>query len=135
MMKDVTGAYFKPLFPAYVLNNNCSPQYYFSGTINGDHINNQWACLTTQLLTSINMDSMRSNNDNNEGVCEGIRVKYACGRSAVGFIYSIYIIASGLSKDELPIDEFFVILIEGLSTNGHIDPRNKEVGYMCFNRN
>ena len=39
---------------------------------------------------------------------------------------------SGLSKDELPNEEFVVVPIEGLSINGHIDPRNKEVGYMCL---
>ena len=26
------------------------------------------------------------NNDNTEGVCKGIRVKYACGEFAVGFV-------------------------------------------------
>ena len=46
-------------------------------------------------------------------------------------MYSVVIVLSGLSKDELPNDEFLVVPIEGLSVNGHIDPSNKEVGYMC----
>ena len=32
----------------------------------------------------------------------------------------------------MPKEEFVVIPIEGLSVNRHIDPRNKEVGYMCL---
>ena len=39
---------------------------------------------------------------------------------------------SGLTKDELPNDQFVVVPIIGLSMNGHIDPRNNEVGYMCL---
>ena len=39
---------------------------------------------------------------------------------------------SGLSKDKLQKDDFFVVPIEGLSINGHINPRNVEVGYMCL---
>ena len=35
-------------------------------------------------------------------------------------------------QDELQKDEFLVVPVEGLSINGHIDPRNKELGYMCL---
>ena len=48
------------------------------------------------------------------------------------FLYPICIVISGLSTDELKKVEFVVIPIEGLSINGHIDPRNREVGYMCL---
>ena len=46
-------------------------------------------------------------------------------------MYPLVIVLSGLSKDELPNDDFLVVPIEGLNVNGHIDPRNKELGYMC----
>ena len=132
MMKDVTGSHFKPIFPAYVLNEDCSSQYYFAGTTINDTKTNSWARVKTASLENRNKDSMWSNNDTTEGVCKGIRIKYACGGSAAGFIYPICIIVSGLSKEELPKDDFTVVPIEGLSINGHIDPRNKEVGYMCL---
>ena len=54
------------------------------------------------------------------------------GGSAGGFIYPVVIVLSGLSKDELPNNDFLVVQIEGLSVNGHIDPMNKEVGYIYF---
>ena len=62
---------------------------------------------------------------------KGIRIKYTCGGSAAEFLYPICIIVSGLSKDELLNDQFFIVLIIGLSINGHIGPINKEVEYMC----
>ena len=55
---------------------------------------------------------------------------YACGGYTASFLYPILIMVSSLSKDELPNDEFVVVPIESLSINGHIYPRNKEVGYM-----
>ena len=67
-----------------------------------------------------------------QGVYKGVRVKYAYGGSAAGCLYLICIVVSGPSKDELKKDEFMVVNIEGLSSNDHIDPRNKEVGYMCL---
>ena len=99
MMKYVTGAHFKPLFSACILNKDCSSQYYVAGTLHDDHINNRWLRVTTNSLTNRNKDSMWSNNESNEGVCKGIPVKYACGGSAAVFIYPICIIVSGLSKD------------------------------------
>lgn len=59
-------------------------------------------------------------------------MKYACGGSSAGCICPIWIVVSGLLKDELPNDDFVVIHIEGLSINGHIDPRNRHVECMCL---
>ena len=39
---------------------------------------------------------------------------------------------SGLTDTEMPQRDFIVVPIEGLGINGRIDPRNKEVGYVCF---
>ena len=127
MLKDVTGAHFRPILPAYILNEDCSSQYYFSGTTINDQGYNGWARVKTKTLESRNKDSIWSNNDTTEGVCKGIRVKYACGGSAAGFLYPICIMVSGFSKDELTNDQFVVVPIIGLSINGHIDPRNNEV--------
>ena len=95
-------------------------------------MNNGWSRVKTASLKSKNKDSMWSSNETTEGFCEGIRVNYACGDSSTGFIYSIYIMVLSLSKDKLQNDEFVVIPIEGLSMNGHIDPRNEEVGLVCL---
>ena len=65
-----------------------------------------------------------------DNVCKGIRVKFACGSSAGGFVYPICIQVSNLNKEELPTDEFLVVPIKGLSINGHIDPRSEEIGYL-----
>ena len=39
---------------------------------------------------------------------------------------------SNLSKAELPNERFVVVSIDGLTIIGDIDPRSKEVGYMCL---
>ena len=88
--------------------------------------------VTTDTLLNSNKNCAWSTNVTTEGVWKEIRIKYACGGSAAGVLYPICIIVSGLSKDELPNDEFAVVPIKGLSINGHIDHRNKEVGYMCL---
>ena len=49
----------------------------------------------------------------------------------VDLYIQIVIVLSGLCKDKLSDDEFLVVHIEGLINNGDIDPRNREVGYMC----
>ena len=68
--------------------------------------------------------------NNNIGV--GVRVQSACGGSAGGYIYPIVILVSWLSDSEMPSDDFIVFPVEGMTINGHIDPRNRELGYACF---
>ena len=84
-----------------------------------------------QLMTAT-WSNIWVNRDSTEEPCTGIRVKYACGGSAAGFIYPICILISGLSETEIPGEDFVVVHVEGLRINGRIDPRNKEVGYVCF---
>ena len=128
MMKEVTGSHSRPMFAGCVLNEYCSPQYYFSGTTINDPSHNIWARVNTNNIEIRKKYSMCSNNDTTEGICKGIRVKYTCGVYAAGFIYPIFIMVSGISKEELPNDEFAVVPIKVLSINVHIDPRTNEVG-------
>ena len=48
MLKKVTGAHFQPIKPAYILNGDCSSQYYCSGISSGDSGNNKWSRVTTE---------------------------------------------------------------------------------------
>ena len=50
MMKDVTGAHLRPLLPTYILNGDCSSQYYFSGTTMIDQGHNSWARVKTKSI-------------------------------------------------------------------------------------
>ena len=75
---------------------------------------------------------MWTNDDTKDTVCKGIRVKFACGRSAGGFLYPICILVSNLSLAEFPSNDFKVVPVKGLSISGHIDPISKEVGYLCL---
>ena len=43
LLKTVTGTHVKPVFPVYLLNEDCSSQYYFSGSIKSDSANNGWS--------------------------------------------------------------------------------------------
>ena len=131
IIEKVIGAHIKPIHPAYLLNEDCSSQYYYAGTATDSKKQSKLARATTQTLLDRNKSSIWRNADTEDRTCKGIRVKFACGGSAGGFVYPVVIVLSGLSKDELPNDDFLVVPIEGLSVNGHIDPRNKEVGYMC----
>ena len=124
-MLDVTGAHFKPILPAYILNKDCSSQYYFVGDSCKNCTDNSWARVGIESLVSRNKDSIWSNNYSTKGLCKGIRVRYICGGSAAGFIYPICVIISSLSKDEIQQKEFVVIPIEGFSINGYIDLKNK----------
>ena len=110
MMRDVTGCHFKPIKPAYLLNEDCSSQYYCSGTTKGDPRNNGWSRATTDSLKSRNKDSIWSADETRNTVCKGIKVKFACGGSAGGFIYPICILISNLNTTEFPSNDFKVIL-------------------------
>ena len=111
MNEDVTVSHFKPIFLAFILNEDCSSHYYFSDTTLNDKEHNGWARVTTYTLLNRNKDPIWSNNDTTAGICKGIMVKYVCGGSATGFVYPICIIVSGLSKYELPNDKSVVVHI------------------------
>ena len=132
MLKMVTGSHFKPVFPAFLLNEDCSSQYFFSGTVRNDPANNGWARVKEESYHTRGKDAIWTPDTAKDNICKGIRVKFACGSSAGGYVYPICIQVSNLSKEELPLDEFLVIPIPGLSINGHIDPRSNEVGYLCL---
>ena len=124
MLKMVTGSHFKPVFPAFLLNEDCSSQYFFSGTVRNDPANNGWARVKEESYHTRGKDAIWTPDTAKDNICKGIRVKFA--------VYPICIQVSNLSKEELPVDDFLVIPIPGLSINGHIDPRSNEVGYLCL---
>ena len=80
-----------------------------------------WSIVKNTLWTS----------DTSKGVtCKGIDIKFTCGGSAAGFVYSIYIVILNPSKQEIPNDDVVVVHIKGISINGHTDLRSEEVGYV-----
>ena len=97
-----------------------------------DHANNGWSRVKNESLSNRSKDAVWAPDQNNNNVCKGIRVKFACGGAAGAFIYSIGILVSGLSSNEFPSNDFKVIPVKGLSINAHIDPRSEEVGYLCL---
>ena len=99
-------------------------------------MNNGWSRVTTESLVSKNKDAIWTSGDRSNNVYKEIRIKFACSGSVVGFVYPVAIVVSNLSKEELPNNQWIVIPIKGLSINGHIDPRNEEVGYVrCMGTN
>lgn len=56
IMKNITVSHFKPISPAYLLNEDCSSQYYFSGLTRNNYMNNGWYRVTTESLVSRNKD-------------------------------------------------------------------------------
>ena len=119
-MKNITGSYFKPISPVYLLNENCSSQYYFSGSSESDYMNNGWFKVTTESLLSRYKDTIWTSDDRSGNIRKIIRIKFSCGGSAAEFVYPIFIVATNLSKEEFPNDRWLVIRIKGLSINGHI---------------
>ena len=42
IIKQMTGGHFVPVQHGYILNDDCSSHYYFSGTAKNDTSNNGW---------------------------------------------------------------------------------------------
>ena len=132
MLKLVTGSHFRPIHPAFLLNEDCSSQYYCSGSIKNDSKNNGWSRVTTQSLKCRDRDSLWTADETKDTICKGLRVKFVCGGSAGGFIYPICILVSAMNQNELPSKDFKVTEIKGLSIIGNLDPRSQEIGYLCL---
>ena len=132
IMKRVTGSHFKPILPAFLLNEDSSSQYYFSDSARNDCANSGWSRVKDDSLKTRGKDSLWTTGNNDKHPSSGIRVKFACGGSAGGFLYPICVLVSNLSSQELPSEDFHVYPIPGLAINGHIDPRCEDVGYLCL---
>ena len=132
LIQTVTGTFVQPINPAFLLNEDCSSQYFYSGIAPNTNKDKSYSRVKVDAIDDRNRSSIWINGDSSEEPCSGIRVKFACGGSAAGFIYPICILISGLSDNEMPNEDFVVATVEGLGINGRIDPRNKEVGYVCF---
>ena len=85
-------------------------------------------------IKDCNKSSIWTNSDSTEEFSCGVRVKFSYGGSAAGYLYPVIILVSGLSNSEIPNNDFIVTHVEGLTINGSIGPRNKELGYVCFMR-
>ena len=134
VMRQATGAHFQPIMPHCLLNEDCTSQYYFTGSALNDASNNGWSRVSDDTLLARGKDSVWTNNENANTMFKAIRVKFACGGCGSGFIYPICILVSNLSLAELPTEDFYVQRIKGLSINSHIDPRSEEIGYLCLMR-
>ena len=114
------------------MNEDFISQYYFSGSVNCDCLNNGWSRVTINSLVNYKKDSIWTSNTSTYITYKGIRINFSCGGSAAGFVCHIYIVISNLYKQELHNDYFLVVPINGISINGHIDCRSEEVGYICL---
>ena len=74
LLKQVTGSFFKPINPAYLLNEDCNNQYYFSGVSTSDPHSNGWSHVTTDTIFNRSKDSIWKNNPNGDKTCKGTRV-------------------------------------------------------------
>ena len=108
IVERVTNTRVEPLKPHYLLNTDCSSMYYFAGVkINNKH-SNCWSRVCRDSLRVRNKSSYWVDSADSEEICKGIRVKFACGGCAAGYIFPICIQVSGLTKTEMPDDEFLV---------------------------
>ena len=71
----------------------------------------------------------KSESHNKIGAC--IRINFACGGSAPEYISPIVILVSGLADTEMPHTNFIAVHVEVMTINGHMDPKDKELGCTC----
>ena len=114
VIQNVTGTFVQPINPAFLLNEDCSSQYIYSGIARNINKDKSYSRVKVDAIDDHNRSSIWINGDSSEEPCSGIRVKYACGGSAAGFIYPICILISGLSDSEMPNEDFVVATVEGL---------------------
>jgi hypothetical protein len=72
--------------------------------------------------------------DLDENSCNGICVKWMGAVSCSGTLLPIVYIISGVSKEEMPDDEFMVAMTDGLCHNSHMSDCDKRPVYVCFLR-
>ena len=132
IIQKVTGTFVEPINHIFLLNEDCSSQYFYSGLAPNSNKDKTYSRVKVESIEDRNRSSIWVNSDSSEEPCSGIRVKFACGGSAAGLVYPIVILISGLSDSEMPNDDFLVVEMKGMGINGRIDPRNEEIGYVCF---
>ena len=134
IVKRVTNTIVEPLNPNYLLTTDCSSLYYFAGVKVNNKKSNCWSRVCRGSLKVRNKSSYWVDSADSEEICKGIRVKFACGGCAAGYILPICIQVSGLTKTEIPDNEFLVFEISGMSINGDMDISSEEPGYLCLTR-
>ena len=97
LLYKCTSSYYRPIFPTYILNEDCSNQNYFSGSYKAYHSNNGWLRVITDSLTKRNKHSVWTTEKSKGNIYKGVRVKFSCVKYAGGFLYPICIIISNLS--------------------------------------
>ena len=132
ILRKVNGTNFGPINTAFLANEDYSNQYYYAGAAPSTSKDESYSQVRSKSLDDRNKSSMWTKSTSNNEIGVGVRVKFSCGGSAGGYIYPIFILVPGLSDAEMPSDNFIVVPVEGMTTNGHIDPRNRELGYVCF---
>ena len=96
IMKTITRSYFIRIHSENILNEDFSNYYYCSGHAYRDRINNG-SRGSTESLHNRNKGYSYVSDDTKNTVCKGIKVSFAFGRSAHGFICSIFFLISNLS--------------------------------------
>ena len=71
------GTDVHPGIPDTLLNKDCSSQYYFAGVCQESKEDTYLGRVRTNTLIDRKRSSLWTNNDSKEGICKGIRVKFA----------------------------------------------------------
>ena len=132
VIKKVTGTNFEPINTTFLLNEDYSSQYYYAGVVSQMSKDDSYYQIETKRVDDHNRRYMWTKSKSHNEIVSGIIVNFACGDSVTGYVYPIIILVSGLSDTEILNDDFNVIHVEALTINGHINQRNKELGFVYF---
>ena len=86
IIQAVTCQFVKPINPAFLLNEDCSSQYFYSGIAPNTKKDKSYSKVRVDAIDDRNRSSIWINSDSTEEPCTGIRIKFACGGSAAGYI-------------------------------------------------
>lgn len=121
----------KPINPAFFKTAQAS-QCFYCGIAPNANKDNSYSRVNVDAIDVYDRSIIEIDSDSSEELYNRIRAKYTCGRSAAAFIHPICILIISLSYSDGPLEDFIVVPIKGLGSNGRTDPRKREVGYLCF---
>ena len=110
--------------------------YQISIVCDDDRNSHRWVRNRAENLEydSRNRSSTWKNTNELESTRQGLCIKFGMDSLACGALFPIVIVYSGLTKEEMPEDEFNVIPIPGLTINAHLNIRNDDIGYISYVR-